>query len=72
MIEQAWAGHAGETGIAALMPHELLGVIVLLIGLVVLLAGLSGYCLIRLKKLERRLNRLEALLQAPSRPPLPL
>jgi hypothetical protein len=72
MIDQAWAGHAGEAGIASLMPHEVMGAVVLLIGLLILLTILTGFCLIRLTRLERRVTGLEASQQAaPSRTPPP-
>lgn len=60
--DPAWAGHAGETTAAAFMPHELMGLLVLLLLGLALLLLLAGATLFKLIRLERRLRAVEAQL----------
>jgi hypothetical protein len=58
-VDPAFAGHAGDVILPSLMPHEMASLVVgLVVGLAVL-AGLSVFVLWRLRRLERRLKRLE-------------
>jgi uncharacterized iron-regulated membrane protein len=58
--DQALAGHAGDTIVSSMMPHEVASLLVgILVGLG-LLAGLSGLILWRLRRLRQRVERLEA------------
>lgn len=62
MINEAWAGHAGETAISALMPHELMeGLALLLLALLVLVV-LTVATLFRVIRLDRRLRAVEGQL----------
>jgi hypothetical protein len=56
MIDPVFAGHAGETGGSLMMPHEILGALVLLAGLgvAILLVGLVALWL--LVRIDRRLH----------------
>ena len=56
---QAIAGHAGDTGLPSVMPHEVLGGIALLaaIGLILIVIGAMAVWL--LVKIERRLRKPE-------------
>lgn len=62
-IDPAWAGHAGDTTVAAFMPHELMGLLVLLLLGLGLLLLLTGATLFKLLRLERRLRAVEAQLR---------
>jgi len=55
----AYAGHAGEMGGQAMMPHELAGLVAVLFLLVISLAILTVFIIRRLRRLERRLRALE-------------
>ncbi len=58
-VDSAFAGHADDSILPSLMPHEMAS---LMVGLVVglgLLAELSVFVLWRLRRLEQRINRLE-------------
>ncbi|MFQ5931445.1 MAG: hypothetical protein ACE5MM_03460 [Nitrospiraceae bacterium] len=55
----ALAGHAGEMEIQLLMPHELMGGIVILALLILALLVLIGFVIRRLHHIERRLLTLE-------------
>lgn len=57
IISDALAGHAGDTGLQAAMPHEVLGGIALLaaIGIILIVIGAMGVWL--LFKIERRLHK---------------
>lgn len=63
MIDPAWAGHAGETAATAFMPHEVMGLLVLLLLGLGLLLLLTGATLFKLMRLERRLRAVEAQLE---------
>jgi hypothetical protein len=54
---QIFAGHAGEAGVQAAMPHEVLGGIAMLavIGIILIVIGAMGVWL--LFKIERRLRK---------------
>lgn len=54
---QVFAGHAGDAGLQAAMPHEVLGGIALLavIGIILIVIGALGVWL--LFKIERRLRK---------------
>jgi cytochrome oxidase assembly protein ShyY1 len=64
MAGLAYAGHAGELGASAMMPHELVGLVAVLILLVIALAVLAGLAIWRLLRVERRLRLLEQELAA--------
>lgn len=53
---EAMAGHAGETGLG-ILPHELFGAVVLLIGAVLFLIVLSALTLWLVFRIERRLRK---------------
>ena len=57
IISDALAGHAGDTGLQAAMPHEVLGGIAMLavIGIILIAVGAMGVWL--LFKIERRLRK---------------
>lgn len=74
MATPAFAGHAGETGPPFMMPHELMGAIVLLVLLVIALMVLTVLTIRRLLRLERRVRSVEQRLipdQRGSSPPNP-
>ena len=56
MIDSALAGHAGDAGNASLMPHEMMGALVLvaILGIVTLIVGLAAVWL--LIRIDRRLR----------------
>ena len=56
-MSDALAGHAGETGLQAAMPHEILGGIAMLavIGMILIVIGVMGVWL--LFKIERHLRK---------------
>lgn len=62
MGAEAYAGHAGEMGSQLMMPHELMGGIVVLALLVLALFILGGVTVRRLSHIERRLQTLEHVL----------
>jgi hypothetical protein len=57
VTSDAFAGHAGDVGIQAAMPHEILGGIAMLavIGIILIVIGAMGVWL--LFKIERRLSK---------------
>ena len=57
IISDPLAGHAGDTGLQAAMPHEVLGGIAMLavIGIILIAVGAMGVWL--LFKIERRLRK---------------
>ncbi|MEW6247009.1 MAG: hypothetical protein AB1555_09895 [Nitrospirota bacterium] len=59
MIDPAFAGHAGETGIALLMPHEMMSGLALVAGLALLSLLLISLTAWKVRRIERRLHRLE-------------
>ena len=56
MIDSALAGHAGDAGNASLMPHEMMGALVLvaILGIATLIVGLAAVWL--LIRIDRRLR----------------
>jgi hypothetical protein len=56
-VAQPFAGHAGETGSISMMPHEIMGgmVILAVIGVVLVILGAVGVWL--LFRIERRLRK---------------
>ena len=63
MLDLSYAGHTGEGG-QPVRPHEIMEGLSLVGGLVLVGLMLSAYMLWRIIRLERRLQTVEALLQA--------
>ena len=59
MIDPAFAGHAGETGVALLMPHEMLSGLALVAGLALLSLVRISLTAWKVRRIERRLHHLE-------------
>ncbi|WP_447973961.1 hypothetical protein [Nitrospira sp. Kam-Ns4a] len=59
-VSPALAGHAGEAGVLSLLPHEWAGSLALLVLLVVILLAMQALTQWRLRRIERRLRRLES------------
>jgi hypothetical protein len=64
MAASAYAGHAGEVSGQAMMPHELVGFVVVLALLVIVLAMLTALAFWRLRVIDRRVRQWEQKLAA--------
>ena len=56
-VSDAFAGHAGDTGIAGPMPHEVLGGVVILTGMGLVLIILAAIGIWLLVRIERHLRK---------------
>lgn len=59
MADEAFAGHAGETGSPLLFPHELMGAVAILVSLGIVLIVLVSLAVWLLYRIERRLRTYE-------------
>jgi len=57
-VTNAWAGHAGESGVVPAMPHEILGALSLLAGLGIALVIIGLVIIKLLVSIERHLRKL--------------
>lgn len=62
MVDPVFAGHAGEADVALLMPHEMISGLALVAGLALLSLVLISLTAWKVRRIERRLHRLEARL----------
>ena len=58
-VSQAFAGHAGDTGLPSAMPHEVLGGMALLTAIGVVLIIIGAVAVWLLAKIERHLRKPE-------------
>ncbi|HXF92834.1 MAG TPA: hypothetical protein VNK46_08755 [Nitrospiraceae bacterium] len=59
MIDPAFAGHAGETGVGLPMPHDIMSGLALVAGLALLSLILLSLTAWKVRRIERRLQHLE-------------
>ncbi len=59
MIDPAFAGHAGEASVGLPMPHDIMSGLALVAGLALLLLVLLSLTAWKVRRIERRLQRLE-------------
>jgi uncharacterized membrane protein len=59
-----YAGHAGESGLPSIMPHQLMGAMIILGLAIVVLVVFVALAILLLMKLHQRVQRLEQELGA--------